>query len=117
MELDSVEAAQVIIREDIEKTCEKLPQGSARFLNEKFSDSSKLRERLVNKTLNSLSRIENETIVNETDMKAHLKGCDEWLMELQSILSNNEQLYPGTRTTDEQICQLQVSVFIHPFHF
>lgn len=106
--MDSVECAQNIIHEDIEKTTAKLPAISARFLHEKFSECLKYREKLANKGMEIQRSIEIETLNNETNQLAHFEGCNEWLNNLKVLLNNKEELYEGAKNTDNQLMKLQV---------
>ena len=111
-DLNSINSAQQIIQEDIERTCSKLPSHSSKYLNEKFLESRKYRERLVKKADEIQIKMKNKTLNSEIDLDSHLQGCTKWLNDLQSILRNEEELYQDSETVLDQLKTLQV-IFSH----
>ena len=110
--LTSISSAQELIQEDINEACSKLPSNSAKFLNERFSESLRYRERLVNRADQIQAKIEDETFNSETDVKLHLDGCIRWLSDLKSMLENKDELYQDSKTIHDRLKTIQVCIVI-----
>ena len=77
-------------------------------MNERFSESLRYRERLVNRVDQIQAKIEDETFNNQTDVKLHLDGCIRWLSDLKSMLENKDEIYKDSNSIDDQLKTIQV---------
>lgn len=107
-DLDSVGYALSLIREDIDKAVENTQNVSTRYLIEKHADTVKYCERLVNLANQMQTKLEEKALGNQTSFEANLRGCDEWMKELNVLLNDDDELYHDAKTTEEQLRKLKV---------
>ena len=62
-----------------------------------------------------LITLEEKALGNQTSFEANLRGCDEWMKELNVLLNDNEELYHGAKTTEEQFRKLKVKFLFVSF--
>ena len=100
-----------MIRDEIDSA--KLPIVAVRFLKGRLNDSLKHKERLILKSSQAQTELEDKAVNDQTGVEAHLNGCLEWLRELSGILSEDSKFCDSDKTVEDQRKRLAVKqIFI-----
>ncbi len=107
-DLNAVDYALSLIKEDIEKTNKTAPKMISRFLLNLHSETESSRKEWTQLLSKLLSQIDEKVVGDQAGLEAHLHGCFEWLKELRSMLEDESKANDNSFSFDEYKQEIKV---------